>query len=505
MRNWVLLILLGLFAYVALSRGVARLTRIPWWVLWTVVMFPPVVLVILDDVFQQEPDLGLMLLLFATSYIATAVLLRRGRLTPPSASRSPASKPSNTDSQTNPELNSPSSLESSLVDHQPISDIPREKLRGCFPWTIFYLQNMEYRPQAIICRGNLRVQADEAYERVRTNVENLFGQRFLVVLQEGFAGKPFFALVPNPAARRSEADKTARREQPALASILLVATGLAMLLAGAMVRGVAPEDLPNAPWQVLVGWPYALALGAILTAQEGGRHWAARRHHIPISLPYFIPVPFAFGTFGALVRLRAPVPHRKALFDMAIAGPLASLLVALPLLIWGLTQSQVVPFPTGEEAGRLLLLQQFDPTMSILLAIASKIALGSALEPSTVIQFHPAAAAGWLGLLVLALNLMPIGQLDGGHIAHAVYGQQMGANIGRVARLLVLILAFTVQPWLMVWALLLCLLSSGDEPALNDVSDLSEGRDLLGLFMLTLVAIVVLPAPPFLRALLGLM
>lgn len=504
MRNWILLILLGLFAYVALSRGVARLTRVPWWVLWSAIMFPPIVLVILDDVFGQEPNLAVMLLLFASSYVTTAVMLRRGRLTPPSVSRSPDAMEARSPAPLE-ETGPPIALESSLVDHQPISEIPREKLRGCFPWTIFYLQNLEYRPQAIICRGNLRVQADEAYERVRANVENLFGQRFLVVLQEGFAGKPFFALVPNPAARRSESELVSSRNQPAPATLLLVATGIAMLLVGAQARGISIEELPTQPWQVAAGLPYALALGAILVAQECGRQWAARRHQIPISLPYFIPVPFAFGTFGAWVRLRAPVPHRKALFDMAIAGPLASLAVALPLLVWGLTQSDIIPFPSGEEAGRLFLPQQFDPAMSIFLAIVGKIVLGSSMEPGTVIQFHPAAAAGWLGLLILALNLIPIGQLDGGHVVHAVYGQQMGANIGRVARLLVLILAFTRQEWLIVWALLMCLLASGDEPALNDVTDLSEGRDLLGLFILTVVAIIVLPAPPFLQVWLGLM
>ncbi|MEO0852503.1 MAG: site-2 protease family protein, partial [Cyanobacteria bacterium J06648_11] len=442
MSNLVLLVLLGLFAYVVLSRSVARLTRVPWWLLWLVFMIPPIVLVVMDDGLGQTPPLWVMLLLVVASSFTTAVLLRWGRMAPPSVSRSPASE--GVETAVRVEVEEPQAskgLESNLADHQPISEIPKEKLRGCFPWTIFYLQNLEYRPQAIICRGNLRVQADEAYDRVRTNVENLFGQRFLVVLQEGFAGKPFFALVPNPASRRSESELQARRERPSLALLLSIATGLAMLLAGVVVQGVSPEQLQTEPWRILAGLPYALPLGVILLAQEGGRYWAARRHQLPISLPYFVPVPFAFGTFGAMVRLRAPVPHRKALFDVAIAGPIASLLVAVPLLFLGLTLSEAVPFPTGADAGRLLLLQQFDPSMSILLAIVGKLALGSGLSAGQVIDFHPIAAAGWIGLLVLSLNLMPIGQLDGGHIAHAVYGQQMGANIGRVARLLVFVLA----------------------------------------------------------------
>lgn len=504
MNNLVLLVLLGLFAYTVLSRNVARLTRVPWWLLWLVFMIPPIVLVVMDDGLNRTPPLWVMLLLVVASSCTTAFLLRWGRMAPPSVSRSPEAVDAVVRAEME-ETRAANGVESNLADHQPISEIPKEKLRGCFPWTIFYLQNLEYRPQAIICRGNLRVEADEAYDRVRTNVENLFGQRFLVVLQEGFAGKPFFALVPNPAARRSEAELQARRERPSLALLLLVMTGIAMLLAGVMVQGIAPDTLQSQPWQILAGLPYALALGSILLAQEGGRHWAARRHQLPISLPYFVPVPFAFGTFGAMVRLRAPVPHRKALFDVAIAGPLASLLVAVPLLILGLMLSEVVPLPAGDNVGQLLLSQQFDPSMSILLAIVGKLVMWGKLSAGEAIAFHPIAAAAWIGLLVLALNMIPIGQLDGGHIVHAVYGQQMGANIGRVARLLVFILALALQPWLRVWALLIFLLTSGDEPALNDVTDLSEGRDLLGLFMLTLVVVIVLPAPPFLRMWLGLM
>ena len=112
--------------------------------------------------------------------------------------------------------------------------------------------------------------------------------------------------------------------------------------------------------------------------------------------------------------------------------------------------------------------------------------------------------AAWLGLVVISLNLMPIGQLDGGHIVHAVYGQQTGANVGRIARLLVLLLALTVQPWLWIWALLLFFISSADEPALNDVTELNEVRDLMGLVIFTMLVLIVLPMPPFLQGILGL-
>jgi membrane-associated protease RseP (regulator of RpoE activity) len=105
---------------------------------------------------------------------------------------------------------------------------------------------------------------------------------------------------------------------------------------------------------------------------------------------------------------------------------------------------------------------------------------------------------------VVAFNLVPVGQLDGGHIVHAIYGQQMGANVGRVTRWLVLLLALTVQPWLLLWALLLFVITSADEPALNDVTELDEGRELLGLAMLSWLVLILLPVPPFLQSWLGL-
>lgn len=504
MEYWALLLLLGFFTYFILKRGVARLTTVPWWALWGVMMFPPAVLVLSVEVFARQPHPLVVLLLFLVSYIVTVVLLRRGQLRRPLPKTGPAAANS---------LSTPEETEGAIPwagvasqDESParpaLTDIPRETLRECFPWTVFYLQDVEYRPQAIICRGNLRVDSDEAYERIRDNVETTFGDRFLVALQEGYGGKPFFALVPNPGAE-SSAHQEVERERPGLALGLLAATLLTTMTAGAEISSL--DRLFQSPTDLLQGIPYALALTAILGTHELGHFFAARYHQLKISLPYFIPVPFVLGTFGAFVQLRGPIPNRKSLFDVSVAGPLAGLAIALPLLLWGLAHSGTAPYPIPDEDGRITLsLNRFDPTLSVMLAILAKMAMGSTLAPGTLIQFHPLAYAGWLGLLVIALNLMPIGQLGGGHIVHAVYGQQMGANIGKIARVVVLLLAFTLQGWLIVWALLLLLLSSADEPALDDVTDLGEGRDLLGLFVLTVLTFIVLPVPPFMQAILGL-
>lgn len=518
--NWILLALLGLFTLWMLRQGVARFTNVRWQLLWGVMMLPPSVWVVSREVLQLEPPPLAILLLFFASYITSVILLRRGRLKPPQQNplspELPDSKRDSTgdDGSTASQSDAsptPATVLPQLSGWQPtpdrsLAEVPQDKLRGCFPWTVYYLKDLEYRPQAIICRGNLRSDPDEAYDCIKDNIENRFGERFLLVLQEGFAGKPFFALVPNPAARKTKEEIADQGERPGLALALLVATLISTTIVGAIASGLAPETLFSPPWNFLRGLPYALGLSAILAAHELGRYVAARRHQLKTTLPYFIPVPFVLGTFGAFVQLKGPVPNRKSLFDVAISGPLAGLAIALPLLIWGLTHSEIVPFPLpveGETVARLNL-DLFDPSLSILLAIVAKMALGSALEPGTVIHFSPIGYAGWLGLLVIALNLMPIGQLGGGHIVHAVYGHQMGANIGKVARILVLLLAFSMQEWLKVWALLMILLSSIDEPALNDVTDLDERRDLLGLGILTLLVLVVLPVPPILQSLLGL-
>jgi membrane-associated protease RseP (regulator of RpoE activity) len=150
-----------------------------------------------------------------------------------------------------------------------------------------------------------------------------------------------------------------------------------------------------------------------------------------------------------------------------------------------------------EETSSLFTFDSFSPTSSLLLTLLARLSLGSAFTADQALSLHPVAIAGCLGLIVTALNLMPVGQLDGGHIVHAMFGQRTGALIGQVARFLVLALAF-VQSSYLVWAILLFLMPTVDQPALNDVTELNDSRDFLGLLALGLLVIIVLPAPPLL-------
>jgi membrane-associated protease RseP (regulator of RpoE activity) len=242
---------------------------------------------------------------------------------------------------------------------------------------------------------------------------------------------------------------------------------------------------------LLQGLPYALGLMTILGIHELGHYLTARFYKIRSTLPYFIPMPFFLGTFGAFIQMRSPIPNRKALFDVSVAGPIAGFIATLPLIIWGLAHSNIVPL---NDKTSFLNPDALNPKYSILLAILSKIALGSELTAKTAIDLHPVAVAGFLGLIVTALNLMPVGQLDGGHIVHAMFGQRTAMLIGQIARLLLLMLSL-VQPEFFVWAIILLFIPLIDEPALNDVTELDNKRDILGLLAMVLLVIIILPMP----------
>lgn len=508
------LILLGIFTYYVVQRSVSSITRTPTWLLWLVMMTPAFALTAWMLVQgNEEPPSGFLLTLFILCPMIYWGLIQWGRLPTPKATTSP--QPNQDASLDGQEGNSTSGQDDKSIV-RPISKDEEANLQNCFPWSIFFLQNIEYRPQVMICRGQLRTSPAVAYKTIQENVEAVFGKRFLVVFQEGLNGKPFFALVPNPQAKTDIHIPAEPITRPWLALGLLLTTLVTATAAGANMAIALTEDvqktsslflgglqyvlheLTSNPAPFLSSVAYALALIVILGTHELGHYLAARRYNIRATLPYFIPVPFFLGTLGAFIQLRSPVPNRKALFDVGIAGPLAGLLMTLPLLLWGLAHSTVAASP---ENASLLNFQALDPGASIILALLIKLAMGSQVTLSASVQLHPVAIAGCLGLVVTALNLMPVGQLDGGHIVHAMYGQRVGAIIGQISRFLVLGLV-TIHPELLIWAILLFFIPAVDEPALNDVSELDNRRDLVGLITLTILVLIILPAPNSLMQLL---
>ncbi|WP_026731033.1 site-2 protease family protein [Fischerella sp. PCC 9605] len=493
MTVWFLL-LLGLITYLMVQRSVARITRTPVWLLWLVLMTPAMLwtgwTVMHGE--KQPPPRALMIWPLVICPLLYWVLFQWGRQ---------PQKDKQTQTETpQPDLATQQST-TELTPVRPIEPNEETQLRNCFPWSVYYIQNIEYRPQAVICRGQLRTKPAEAYQRIKENIEAQFGDRFLLVFQEGLNGKPFFVLVPNTQAAKANTPQKERLTRPGLALLLLIATLVTTTKVGAGIAGVefTLRQLQSDPSVILKGLPYALGLMFILGIHEMGHYLTARYYKIRSTLPYFIPMPFFLGTFGAFIQMRSPVPHRKALFDVSIAGPLAGFLATLPLLFWGLANSTVVSLP--EEKTGLLNPDALNPKYSILLALLSKLALGSQLTPQSAIDLHPVAVAACLGIIVTALNLMPVGQLDGGHIVHAMFGQRSAMLIGQVARLLLLLLSL-VQPGFFLWAIILLFIPLMDEPALNDVTELDNKRDIWGLLAMVLLVLIILPLPQAIASLL---
>jgi membrane-associated protease RseP (regulator of RpoE activity) len=349
----------------------------------------------------------------------------------------------------------------------------------------------------------LRTKASNAYQQIKTNIEAQFGDRFLLMFQEGLNDKPFFVLVPNAQAAKERNTPRRHQEQltrPGLALLLLAATLVTTTLVGVKIAGVTLPPTKEIgsflkvlfnPDVLLKGLPYALGLMTILGTHELGHYLTAKFYNIRSTLPYFIPIPLFLGTFGAFIQMRSPIPNRKALFDISIAGPLAGFVITLPVIIWGLAHSDVVPVVEKAQAFDF---NALNPKYSILLALLSKLALGSQLTAQSALNLHPVGVAGFLGLVVTALNLMPVGQLDGGHIVHAMFGQRTAMIIGQIARMLLLLLALVREEFL-VWAIILLFMPLVDEPALNDVSELDNGRDIWGLLAMALLILIILPLP----------
>jgi membrane-associated protease RseP (regulator of RpoE activity) len=172
----------------------------------------------------------------------------------------------------------------------------------------------------------------------------------------------------------------------------------------------------GSPYRLLAGWKFAVPLLAILLAHEFGHYFASRYHRVPASLPYFIPLPRLgfLGTMGAVISMRDTIRSRNALLDIGASGPLAGLVVAVPVLFWGVAHSPVV----GTIPGAYMQEGQS------LLYVAIKWLVHGPIPPGHDVQLHPAAWAGWAGLLLTLINLLPYGQLDGGHVAYALFGER---------------------------------------------------------------------------------
>jgi membrane-associated protease RseP (regulator of RpoE activity) len=279
------------------------------------------------------------------------------------------------------------------------------------------------------------------------------------------------------------------RSSPAVHLLLFIATVITAVYAGARQQGV---NLLEEPSLFPIGLPYALSLLTILGVHEFGHYAMARRHGVEVTLPYFVPFPMGLGTLGAFIQMKSLIKTRRAIFDIGIAGPLAGLVVALPLLYFGVRTESA---PSGDGSRFAV-----DAGSSMFLALLHQLAYGSDIGTAAV-NLSPVAFAAWIGVFVTALNLLPVGQLDGGHIAYALFGRRHARAVSIATVSLMAGLGLVVWPGLLTWALIVTLIAGFSHmPALDDVTPPDAKRFVLGVVTLVLPILIVVPVPRPLEA-----
>jgi membrane-associated protease RseP (regulator of RpoE activity) len=267
--------------------------------------------------------------------------------------------------------------------------------------------------------------------------------------------------------------------------ILLVVTVLSTVFFGGAWNWA---EYAHTPWLSLesIGWGavfFSVPLLTILGSHEMGHYLVSKRYHVHASLPFFLPSVPPLGTFGAFISMRDPIPSRRALLDIGVSGPLVGFAIAIPVTLAGLALSSTSPVVPTAATGELiqpsllfLLLSQFFPL------------------PDTFVM-HPLAFAGWVGLFVTAINLLPAGQLDGGHVARALLGRrQFYVSWGAVLTLFSLSL-FTRYPGWFIFGFLILMLGVRHPPPLNDLTGLDVTRKLVGIAAIAILVLTFVPVP----------
>jgi membrane-associated protease RseP (regulator of RpoE activity) len=322
-------------------------------------------------------------------------------------------------------------------------------------------------------QGQLRQAPEKIYRSMRKSVETVGYTAFLKELKPT-ADQPIqheVTAVPGVIPKLSQNVR--------VSVFLFLATLAAVFFVGGV--GVDGFNIGN-------GLMYAATLMGILVAHEAGHYIVGKWRGAPVSLPYFIPFPFNFGTLGAVMVQNEPFEDRRTMLEIGIAGPLAGLVVAVPLYMLGLTLSEIKPLPpTGEYVtlGESLLTQ----FIGVLQFGWIDISLGYD------VFVHPIAMGAWIGLLITGINLIPAGQLDGGHIAAAIFGAK-AKYISYAMVGLMLGLSLISSTWLL-WAVLLALFARTHPPALNEATKLDVFHFGLSIIALLVLCLVFVPRPMY--------
>lgn len=390
-----------------------------------------------------------------------------------------------------------------------------KQLKACFPPAIYQLKGLEYRPQEIYCRGNLRsLNPQNAYDTINQNLQKTFGDRFVCYLQESNpenSGANFgaieneqtnkthycFYLIPVSKLTRSPSIVTNRLVW--IASV--ISTIFTVLAVGANIRKLEDINFTN----LQVGLPYLLGIASIFIARAIAQYIIAKQNKLQINPPLLLPCIGGFGLLGSLT-LKNYTHHRRVLFDLAAIPTIVSIVISLILLVLGNWLLVPVTLATNDLTISLLPnLANFDFKNSIftslfqgilqpIFALAKTSEITATLIPVTPV-FSPLTLAGWTGLALSALQLLPFDLLDGGNLAIAMFGHRQATQIARMARLVLLAIALLAQPWLRIYSLLLFLLPTPRPLVLNESIEIGRIRDLVGMTLIAIAILIILPAP----------
>jgi membrane-associated protease RseP (regulator of RpoE activity) len=271
--------------------------------------------------------------------------------------------------------------------------------------------------------------------------------------------------------------------------LLFALTAASIFAAGGLKEVLLPAGTGTA---LRIDWSEGLrlvvGLMSILFAHEMGHYLACRYYGVDATLPFFIPAPFLtlVGTLGAFIRIRGPIPHRRALFDIGIAGPIAGFVVSLPVLLLGIAEADIAPTPPPSPG----LLSMGEP---LLFQWAVHLVQGPIADGYTL-MLGPLGLAAWFGLFVTALNMMPVGQLDGGHVMYAMI-RRRATVVSRLGILACLGLLYLRPMWLLWSVLLLLLARRPHPPTLYDEAPLGRGRIVVGILGFVMFAVCFTPSP----------
>lgn len=268
--------------------------------------------------------------------------------------------------------------------------------------------------------------------------------------------------------------------------ILFLLTFASTLTVGALQRGA---DIISHPQRITEGLPFSLSLLFILLVHEFSHYFMSRKHGVDSSLPYFIPAPTLFGTLGAFITMRSRITTRNALLDIGSSGPIAGFLVSIVAVVIGLWYSDV---RAVESSGEMIVLGD-----SILFSLLAKLVVGTVPSGSDI-YLHPVAFAGWIGFFVTSLNLIPVGQLDGGHIAYAFLGEAH-LWVSRILLGVLLVLGLLLFEGWLIWAVLLFFLGSKHPPILYPDIPLDPGRKAVGIMAFIIFILTFIPVPVMVR------